>query len=67
MKKIVKIDIVIDIEKSSINPLALIKISGRIPDYTKANKRLAKKIAQMQVAICFCHQITLEQGSDSCC
>jgi len=51
---------VIDIEKSSYNPLVFTTSGGMAPEYNRVNKRLAEKIAEKRrepLHICICYHI----------
>ena len=48
---------VIDIEKSSFNPLVFTTTGGMAPECNRVNKRLAEKIAEKQGAICICYNV----------
>jgi len=47
----------IDIERSSFNPLVFATSDRMAPEYARINKRLAEKIAEKQGAICICDDL----------
>jgi len=55
---------VIDIEKSSFNPLVFTTIGGMAPECNRVNKRLAEKIAEKRREPYYASVMTCRQSSD---